>query len=100
MCCTQASPVSCTPRGIRWHRHQRCCFDAGTSDGMVDSVIETLNTAKGYGRDDRLTVHLCTCIATLRLRTERELLGIKGIGPHKLEQYGAELPALVRETEG
>jgi len=38
-------------------------------------------------------------IAARRPRTERELLAIKGIGPHTLEKYGAELLALVREAE-
>ncbi|HUT14936.1 MAG TPA: RecQ family ATP-dependent DNA helicase [Anaerolineae bacterium] len=31
-------------------------------------------------------------------RAEGELLAVKGIGPHKLEKYGAELLALVRGT--
>jgi ATP-dependent DNA helicase RecQ len=36
-------------------------------------------------------------IAAGRPRTERELRAIRGIGPRKLEKYGAELLSLVRE---
>ncbi len=36
-------------------------------------------------------------IAAGRPRTERELCAIRGIGPRKLEKYGAELLSLVRE---
>ena len=36
-------------------------------------------------------------IAAFRPHTESELLAIKGMGPRKLEKYGAELLALVRE---
>jgi ATP-dependent DNA helicase RecQ len=35
-------------------------------------------------------------IAAARPRTESELLAVKGLGPRKLEQYGAELLQLVR----
>ena len=38
-------------------------------------------------------------IAAARPRSESELLAIKGMGPKKLEKYGAELLALVREGE-
>ena len=37
-------------------------------------------------------------IVALRPGTEDELLAVKGIGPRKLEKYGAELLALVRGT--
>ena len=30
---------------------------------MVNSAIETLSTAKGYWRDHRLSMYLCTSIA-------------------------------------
>ncbi|UCC78229.1 MAG: HRDC domain-containing protein, partial [Anaerolineales bacterium] len=36
-------------------------------------------------------------IAAVRPRTERELCAIRGVGPRKLEKYGAELLLLVRE---
>ena len=36
-------------------------------------------------------------IAAARPRNERELLAVKGIGPRKAEEYGAELLALLRE---
>jgi superfamily II DNA helicase RecQ len=36
-------------------------------------------------------------IAAARPRTESQLLAIKGMGPRKLEQHGAELLQLVRE---
>ncbi len=39
-------------------------------------------------------------IAAVRPRTEREMLAIRGIGPRKLEKYGAELLSLVREEAG
>jgi len=38
-------------------------------------------------------------IAAARPRNERELLAIKGMGPRKLELYGAELLRLVQEKE-
>jgi hypothetical protein len=41
---------------------------------------------------------LLRAIAAARPRDEAELRGIKGIGPHKLEKYGAELLALIRES--
>ncbi len=43
-------------------------------------------------------VSLLRNIAAARPRNENELRAIKGMGPRKFEQYGAELLALVKET--
>jgi superfamily II DNA helicase RecQ len=40
---------------------------------------------------------LLRSLAAVRPRTESELLAVKGMGPHKLERYGAELLALLGE---
>jgi len=64
--------------------------------------IWRLNKAREAGVSAFVIAHnsLLRAIAALRPHTEQELLAIKGMGPRKVEKYGAELLALVREETG
>jgi ATP-dependent DNA helicase RecQ len=58
-----------------------------------------LQKARDLGLPPFMVAHnsLLRNIAAARPRTESQLLAIKGMGPRKLEQHGAELLQLVRE---
>jgi DNA helicase-2/ATP-dependent DNA helicase PcrA len=61
-----------------------------------------LETARRLGVPAYVVLHDKTIdeIARRRPRTERDLLGISGIGPNKLEQHGDDILAVVAEANG
>jgi len=79
---------------------------APTEDGHVDGdLLERLRAwrldkARELKVSPFIVAHnaLLRNIAAARPRTPEELQAVKGIGPHKFEQYGAELLALVQAS--
>lgn len=86
-------------------------FEAGLAahadGGVVDSLEETLrrwrtDTARSLGKPaytvfDNKTLR---AIAERQPRDERELLDVRGVGPAKLDQFGDDVLAAVRDATG
>lgn len=121
--CTGADPLEGLPKvararkgrggAARRGREQRTWVpaaevdpDGGPDDAALDlELFEALRswraeTARGMGVPAYVVFPDATLaeVARQRPRTEDDLLEVKGIGPRKLEAYGADLLRLVREA--
>ena len=92
--------------GFTLEEADRLLGGSRASGGADAALLERLKAWRMMAaRRDRVApfqvVHDATLtqIAEMRPRDEDELLEVHGIGPAKIEKYGAELLAIVREAD-